>query len=122
MSIFDFFKRKEKTFSNEDIEKEYDKAKRKLQSESMPSLNRAIKRRAENTHIPQKGDDLLAKKAGFIRMYSFIARQNRYYYSLNYKKGKFNSDPLWCQKWQDHEQDARLAAQKRWHELSSNTR
>ena len=119
MGFFDFFKRK--TPSNEDIEKEYDKAKNKLQSRKMPSLNRAIKRYAEEKFSPQKGIDLLAQKADFIRMYSFIARNNRHYHSLNYKKGKFNSNPLWCQKWQDHEQDARLAAQKRWHELHSRT-
>ena len=120
MNLFNFFKRK--PLSNEEIEKEYDKAQRNLQSETMPSLNRAIERHAESTHIPQKGDDLLAKKASFIRMYSFIARTNRYYHSLNYKKGKFNTNPLWCQKWHDYEQDARLAAQRRWRELSSHIR
>ena len=120
MSLFDFFKRKPLT--NEDIEKEYDKAYRKVQSQVMSSFNRAIKRRAEIEYIPQKGDDLLAKKADFIRMYSFMARSDRYYHSLKYKKGKFNSNPLWCQKWQDREQEARLAAQKRWHEIHARTR
>ena len=121
MKLFDFFKRKT-TFTNEDVEKEYDKAQNKLQSRKMLSLNRAIERCAEEKCSSQKGVDMLAQKADFIRMYSFTARTNRIYHSLNYKKGKFNSNPLWCQKWQDHEQMARLKAQKRWQELRSRTR
>ena len=120
MSIFDFFKRK--PLSNEDIEREYGKVQRKLQSRNMPSLEHAIERLSIKMYLPQKGDDLLAKKADFIRSYSFTARNDRYYHSVSYKKGKFNSNPLWCQKWQNHEQGARLQAQKRWRELLSSSR
>ena len=61
----------------------------------------------------------MAKKEEFIRYCSFLARTDRYYHSLNYKKGRFNSSPLWCQKWHDHEQCARLKAQRKWREIMS---
>ena len=123
MKLFDFLKKK-KTFSNEEIEAEYQKAKRKSQSDDARrfSLIKAIQLHAEKHCSPQAGDDLLAKKADFIRYCSFIARNSRYYYSLHYKKGKFSSYPFWTQKWQDHEQQARLKAQKRWREITSHTR
>ena len=125
MVLFNFLKRKEKTFSNEDIEKEYERVYRRVQSEEMSSFNRAIKQHAEKVYDPrkaQKGDDLLNQKNDFIRCYSFKARMNHCYYSSRYKKGKFNSYPLWTQKWHDYEQTARLEAQKVWRELLSHTR
>ena len=123
MDLLDFFMmKKKKTYSDEDIKKEFEKNRRKMQLENNSSFNRAIKLHAERECSPQKGDDLLAKKAEFMRIYSFIARTNRYYHSLNYKKGKFNSNPLWCQEWHDYEQAERLKAQKRWRELTSRTR
>ena len=125
MLLFDFLKRKGKPLSNEDIEKEYEKVYRRVQSEETSSFNRAIKQHAEKVYGPrkaQKGDDLLDQKAEFIHCYSFQARMNRYYYSLKYKKGKFNSHPLWTQKWHDYEQTSRLGAQKVWRELLSRTR
>ena len=117
MGFFDFFKKKNKIFSDEHIEKEYEKAWRKHQSVKAKrgSLPRAIKVYAEKKCTPQEGDDLLAKKEAFIRYYSFLARIDRYYHSLNYKKGRFNSSPLWCQKWQNQEQRARFQAQCVWH-------
>ena len=118
MKLFNFFrKKKEKPLSNEDIEKEYEKVLKKVQSRNMPSLKHTIERFAEKTCSPQKGDDLLAKKADFIRYCSFLARNNRIYYSLKYKDGKFNSVSLWTQKWHDSEQKARLSAQKKWKQM-----
>ena len=76
---------------------------------------------AEKTCAPQKGDDLLAQKAEFMRIYALRACQWHYYHTLGYKKGKFNSNPLWCQKWHDYEQAARLVAKKRWREMLSHT-
>ena len=121
MSLFDFLQKK-KTFSNEEIEEEYERARWKVLERNLPSFNRAIKIHAEKTCFPQARDDLLAKKADFIRIYSFIARNNRIYHSLKYKKGKFKSYPLWTQKWHDYEQDERLEAQRRWREITSHTR
>ena len=122
MGFFNFFMNKEKTFTDEDIEKEYEKVQRKIQSRNMPSLNRAIERLARKTCTPQTGDDVLELKDNFIHCYSFKARMNRYYYSLSYKSGRLATYPLWTQKWQNHEQRARFQAQRAWREIMSHTR
>ena len=120
MKLFDFFKKK--TFSSEEVEKEYQNEQRKLQSRRPSSLERAIEEYAENTYVPRKGEDLLKQKADFIRSYTYIARKNRYYYSLKHKKGKLKEVPLWTQKWHDYEQKEHLRAQHKWHEMMSHTR
>ena len=122
MFLFDFFKRKEKILTDEDIEEEYQKSWRRVQSAraKSASLIRAIEALAEKRCTPQTGDDLLAKKEEFIRYRSFVARNDQYHYSLKYKGGKFKSYPLWTQKWHDQEQAERLKAQKSWRILMQN--
>ena len=121
MSLFDFLKKK-KTLTDEDIEKEYQKAQRKVQSRRTLSFEHAIERFAQKECMPQKGDDVLNLKAKFIHYYSYTSRMDCCYHTLKYKKGQFSSSPLWCQKWHDYEQDARLQAQRRWREITSHTR
>ena len=123
MKLFDFFKRK-KTFSDEEVEREYQKAQKKVQEvdSSIASFVRDIKKYAENTCQPHEGDDVLAQKAEFIRIYAFRARQWHYYHVLGYKKGRLGSYPLWTQKWHNYEQAKRLQASKRWCEIQSHTR
>ena len=123
MKLFDFFKKKE-TFSDEEIEKEYQKAQGTVQKveKNYASLVRDIKKYAEDTCSPHEGDDFLAKKSEFMRIYTFrVSRWSQHYIS-GYKKGKFNTIPLWTQKWHDYEQNARLQAHKRWREIVSNSR
>ena len=123
MALFNLFKRK-KTFSNEEIEKEYQKAQRRVQKveNNYASLVRDIRKYAEDTCQPHEGDDLLAKKAEFMRIYAFRAYQWRCYHTLGYKKRKFEKSALWCQKWQNYEQEYRLTAQSAWRAMLSRTR
>ena len=83
---------------------------------------RDIKKYAEEKNQPKEGDDLLAQKAEFMRIYTFRASQWRCYYTLGYKKGRYRTVPLWTKKWHDYEQVERLKAQKRWREILSHTR
>lgn len=125
MRLFNFFRKKEEKLSNEEIEKEYQKSIKIIQSvdgNSCSSFVRDMKDYAERVYPPKQGVDLLTQKSEFMRIYAFRAYQWRCYYTLGHKKGKFNSIPLWCQKWQNYEQNARLAAQKRWREIISHSR
>ena len=122
--LFDFFKKK-KNFSDEEIEEEYQKAQKKVQKveTEYASLVRDIKKYAEDTCTPHEDDDFMDKKAEFMRIYTFrVSQWGRYHTSSYYKKGKFNTIPLWTQKWHDYEQNARLQAHKRWREIVSNSR
>ena len=117
MALFSFLKKENSP--SEKIESEYQKALGKVLAADLrcSSLVRDIKRYAESTCQPQEGDDLLAKKAEFVRLYAFRAYQWRCYHTLNYKRGKFNAVPLWTQKWHDYEQGSRQEAQKKWREM-----
>ncbi len=121
MKLFDFFRKKEpNTFSEDEIEEEYKKAQKKVQKidgRNCASLVRSERNYAEKTCIPKMDDDPLAKKSEFMRIYAFRAQQWHYYHTLAYKQGKFNSVPLWTQKWHDYEQGERLQAQKAWNQL-----
>ena len=124
MSIFNFFKKTE-TFSNVEIEREYQKAigvVRSVDEGRCASLVRDMKEYAKKFCSPKEGEDLLAQKAEFMRVYAFRAYQWRCYHTLNYKRRKFNTVPLWTQKWHDYEQNSRLKAQKRWRELTARAR
>ena len=123
MELFDFLKKK--TFSNEKIEEEYQKALDSIQQVDngrCSSLTRDMKAYAEKFYSSTNMVDPLAQKSEFMRIYAFRAYQWHCYHTLGYKKGKFNSVPLWTQKWHNYEQGARLQAQKRWQQLQQKIR
>ena len=123
--MFGLFKKKEKVLSPIEIERQYQEALkrvRKIDATSCRSFVRDIKEYAQKECRPQAGDDLLEKKAEFIRLYSFRARYCSAYHIVAHKAGTLNSSPLWCQKWHDYEQQAHLCAQKKWREMVSHTR
>lgn len=119
MKLFNFFQKKQKTFSDEEIEKEYQKSRKYIQKADANcfSFVRDIKKYAEETCTPKSGDDLMAQKAEFLRIYAFRAYQWRCYYTLAYKKGRLKGYPSWTQKWRDYEQRERFQAQKEWNRL-----
>ena len=110
--------------SEKRIEEEYKKAIEKVHSYDYrcTSLRRDIKRYAEKTCQPEKGEDILGKKAEFFRIYSHRAFQWRCFHSLKYKEGRLKMVPSWTQKWHDYEQKDRLKAHRKWCDMIQKTR